>query len=139
MWYNIYSTLDRAVVFILTSAERQQAEAFLGKIRPLLCTGEFTIARTEKNIAFDREFSLTHQEKCAILLTLTADDCCQIAMNNNPRYETDEVYIFFKETVLPVFGEPENVKLYLKMYIREARTYDIVIVISFHKEGMHDL
>lgn len=60
-------------------------------------------------------------------------------MNNNPRYETDEVYIFFKETVLPVFGEPENVKLYLKMYIREARTYDIVIVISFHKEGMHDL
>ena len=35
MWYNIYSTLDREVVFILTSAERQQAEAFLGKIRPL--------------------------------------------------------------------------------------------------------
>ena len=102
-------------------------------------TGEFYIEPTEKNNYFDRKFSLTDQKKREILKSLTADDCYQIEPNNNPRYKTDEVYKFFKEVELIVFGEFESTTLYLKMYIRESKTYDMVIVISFHEEGMHDM
>lgn len=123
----------------LSPEDYKKAEAFIRKIKPLLKTGDFQIEQTAKNISFDRQFSLTHQTKCEILKSLTADDCYNIEPNNNPRYKTAEVYKFFKEIELIVFGESTQTKLYLKMYIRESTTYDIVIVISFHEEGMHDL
>lgn len=124
--------------YSLSSGDYKKAEEFIKQIRPLLSTGEFQIAPTEKNKDFDRKFSLTDWEKREIIKSLTADDCYQIEPNNNTRYKTDEVYKFFKDVELLVFGEPETAKLYLKMYIRETKTYDIVIVISFHEEGMHD-
>lgn len=125
--------------YALSPEDYAKAEAFIKRIKPLLLTGDFQIEQTEKNKSFDREFSLTDQEKRDILKSLTADDCYQIEPNNNPRYKTDEVYKFFKEIEVIVFGELESTKLYLKMYIRESKTYDMVIVISFHKEGLHDL
>lgn len=125
--------------YALSPEDYAKAEAFIKKIKPLLMTGEFYIEPTEKNNYFDRKFSLTDQKKREILKSLTADDCYQIEPNNNPRYKTDEVYKFFKEVELPVFGELESTTLYLKMYIRESKTYDMVIVISFHEEGMHDM
>lgn len=127
------------IQYSLSAEDYEKARAFIKRISPLLQTGDFQIERTEKNKIFDRKFSLTDQEKRSILRSLTADDCYQIAPNNNPRYKTDEVYKFFKEIDLIVFGELESTKLYLKMYIRELNTYDMVIVISFHEEGMHDL
>lgn len=123
----------------LSSEDYEKAKAFVNDIKPLLRTGDIQIERTEKNKIFDRKFSLTDQKKCDILKSLTADDCYQIEPNNNPRYKTDEVYKFLKEVELIVFGELESTKLYLKMYIKELTSYDMVIVISFHEEGMHDL
>ena len=113
----------------LSSEDYEKAKAFVNDIKPLLRTGDIQIERTEKNKIFDRKFSLTDQKKCDILKSLTADDCYQIEPNNNPRYKTDEVYKFLKEVELIVFGELESTKLYLKMYIRELTTYDMVIVI----------
>ena len=104
-----------------------------------MSTGDFQIEKTEKNIMFDRQFSLTHQDKCEILKSLTADDCYKIEPNNNSRYQSSEVYKFFKEIELTVFGENETTRLYLKMYVKEAKAYDMVIVISFHEEGLHEL
>lgn len=127
------------ISYSLSAEDYKKAEDFIKKIRPLLSTGDIVVKKTEKNNYFDRYFSLTHQEKCDVLKTLTADDCYQIEPNNNPRYENANVYKFFKEVELPVFGEIESAKLYLKMYIAELKTYDRVIVISFHKEGMHDI
>ena len=37
-----------------------------------------------------------------------------------------------------VYGENETHKLYIKMYLAETPSFDIVIVISFHEEGMYD-
>lgn len=124
---------------ILTPEDYKKAEAFIKTIKPLLSTGNFQIEKTEKNIMFDRQFSLTHQDKCEILKSLTADDCYNIEPNKNSRYPTSEVYKFFKEIELTVFGENETTKLYLKMYVKESKTYDMVIVISFHEEGLHEL
>ena len=126
------------ISYSLSSADYKKAENFIKRIRPLLSTGDIQIESTEKNKFFDRKFSLTDQKKRELLKSLTADNCYQIEPNNNPRYKTDEVYKFFKEVDLPVFGELEATTLYLKMYIRESKTYDIVIVIPFHEEGMHD-
>ena len=123
----------------LSSAEQKKAEDFIRKIKPLLSMGEFQIEPTEKNKIFNRQFPLTDQQKREILKSLTADDCYWIGPNDNPRYKTDEVYKFFKDIEVVVFGEPDTTKLYLKMYIKESKTYDMVIVISFHGEGMHDL
>ena len=125
--------------YSLTVDDYAKAEAFIKKIKPLLMTGDFSIELTEKNQYFDRKFSLTDQQKREILKALTADDCYQLEPNNNPRYKTSEVYKFFKAVDLIVFGEYESTTLYIKMYIRESKTYDMVIVISFHEEGMHDI
>lgn len=127
------------ISYSLPTEDYKRAEDFIKKIRPLLSTGDAVVERNEKNNYFDQYFSLTHQEKCDVLKTLTADDCYQIEPNNNPRYGKTDVYKFFKDVELSVFGEIESTKLYLKMYIKESKTYDMVIVISFHKEGMHDI
>lgn len=124
---------------ILTPEDYKKAEAFIKRIKPLLSTGDFQIEKTEKNIMFDRQFSLTHQDKCEILKSLIADDCYKIEPNNNSRYQASEVYKFFREIELTVFGENETTRLYLKMYVKESKAYDMVIVISFHEEGLHEL
>lgn len=115
------------------------AEAFLKRIRPLLKCGECSFSRSEKNIIFDRMFPLKHQEKVDILLSLSAEDCVKIAPNDNPRYADSQVYVFLKSLELLSYGEKEMVRLYIKMYLNEQRNFDIVIVISFHQEGMHGL
>lgn len=125
--------------YALTVEEYEKAEIFIKRIKPLLRTGDFVVERTEKNKDFDEKFSLSNQEKCNILSALTAKDCYQIESNNNPRYKEAEIYKFFKEIEMFVYGELEILKLYLKMYIRETKTYDVVIVISFHEEGMYDV
>lgn len=122
----------------LSPEEYKKAEAFLAKIRPLLKTKDVTIKPTPKNKEFDREYNLTSDEKVKLLESLTAEDCTKIAPNDNPRYPDSEVYFFLKNIQVVVYGEPQNPCVYIKMYLAELPNYDNVIVISFHKEGMHD-
>ena len=124
---------------MLNQNDHKRAEEFLKKVRGLLSTNDCTFMQSEKNRAFDDEIPLRDADKRELLKRLTADDCVKICPNENPRYPDADVFIFIKELELPVYGEPENVNLYVKMYIREGRIYDLVIVISFHREGMHDL
>ena len=68
---------------------------------------------------------------------LEEHDCIKIEPNNNPRYTDSEVYVFSKDCKLFIYGEEEILTLYIKMYVQESSNYDVVIVISFHQEGMH--
>lgn len=122
----------------LSSEDYLKSSKFISRIKPLLNTGDFQIVLTEKNKLFDCKFPLTDQKKRDILRSLTADDCYQIEPNNNPRYQAAEVYKFLKNVDLLSYGEQVAVELYIKMYIKESKSYDMVIVISFHEEGMHD-
>lgn len=36
------------------------------------------------------------------------------------------------------FWETELVEIYVKEYIEDRRTHEIICVISFHEEGLHD-
>ena len=122
----------------LLPEDLEKARSFLARIRPLLATKECLFKQSEKNILFDRCYPLTHEQKVNIIKTLAAEDCVKVEPNNNPRYAESEVYAFIKTLMLPSYGEEEEVTLYIKMYLNEEKHYDIVIVISFHSEGMHD-
>ena len=39
---------------------------------------------------------------------------------------------------IEAYGDKVSIDLYTKMYIEEKKTYDLVVVISFHEEGMID-
>ena len=138
--YNI-STMDDEVIPIsakLTEADCQKAAEFLKRMRPLLITGEYTIRPSWKNTEFDDEYPLREDQKRSILKSLTVDDCIKVEANSNSRYEESELFFFLKDATFNVYGEETTVKLYLKMYIRETKTHNMVIVISFHKNGLFD-
>jgi len=122
----------------LSAADYKKAEEFLARIKPLLMTRECQFKKSEKNKIFDQQFNLRDEQKIDIIKSLTADDCIKIAKNDNPRYADSEVYQFIKCVELLVYGENEVHKLYVKMYLAEQPRFDIVIVISFHKEGEYD-
>ncbi len=93
---------------------------------------------SEKNKDFDRTHPLTDQQKKEVLKSLTTADRVGIAENDNPMYEEAEIYKFISTQDLIVYGEQIQVKLHIKMYITLAKFDEMVIVISFHKEGMYD-
>lgn len=128
-----------AISSCLSPLDYQKVEAFLAKIRPLLKTNDVTIVPTPKNNQFDRELNMRHAEKIKVLESLTAEDCTKIEPNDNPRYPDSEVYFFLKNIKIYVYGEPESPLVYIKMYVAELPTNDCVIVISFHREGMHEI
>lgn len=120
---------------VLSPNERAKVKEFLEKIKPYLKAHEYEIKVNSKNKEFDRVFNLRDQEKQDILTSLTVDDCVRIANNDNSNYEDSEIYIFLKKTTLFVYGEIDEIELYIKMYLQDCGYYDTIIVISFHKSG----
>lgn len=93
---------------------------------------------SQKNKDFDNKYNLSHKDKIGIIKSLTVDDCTDIRMNDNPRYAGADVFIFLKEKDVLSYGESETVSLYIKEYIIEQNSMEMVIVISFHEEGMYE-
>ena len=48
------------------------------------------------------------------------------------------MFVFLKDLELLSYGEKQKVRMYIKMYLNEQRDFDIVVVISFHSEGIHE-
>ena len=101
----------------LSDMERESVRVFLARVKSLL---------------------MRDAQKREILKSLTVDDCIKIEDNTNARYDTATLFFFIKDVSIEAYGEVELVSLYLKMYIKETKTHDTVIVISFHEEGMYD-
>ena len=121
-----------------TQELHNKAQEFLESIKPLLYTNECTFRESDKNLKFDKRYPLTHEQKIGIIKKLDASDCIMTEPNDNPRYKDSEVYAFVKDQILTIYGEEEPVTLYIKMYRSDLKSYDVVIVISFHEEGMFD-
>lgn len=122
----------------LSDMERESVRVFLARVKSLLITGEYIIKPSWKNTEFDDKYALRDAQKREILKSLTVDDCIKIEDNTNARYDTATLFFFIKDISIEAYGEVELVSLYLKMYIKETKTHDTVIVISFHEEGMYD-
>lgn len=122
----------------LSDMERESVRVFLARVKSLLITGEYIIKPSWKNTEFDDKYALRDAQKREILKPLTVDDCIKIEDNTNARYDTATLFFFIKDVSIEAYGEVELVSLYLKMYIKETKTHDTVIVISFHEEGMYD-
>lgn len=103
----------------------------------LLPTKQYTFCINEKNKIFDRKYNLTDDQRRDILKSLTVDDCIKVEPNNNERYPDDEIYVFLKLCTVDVYGEDDLINLYIKLYIHTISSFEQVIVISFHKEGMY--
>lgn len=122
----------------LSDMERESVRVFLARVKSLLITGEYIIKPSWKNTEFDDKYALRDAQKREILKSLTVDDCIKIEDNTNALYDTATLFFFIKDVSIEAYGEVELVSLYLKMYIKETKTHDTVIVISFHEEGMYD-
>ena len=122
----------------LSPLEQEKAREFLKRIRPYLATNECIFQPSAKNHDFDNRYSMTHNAKVSVIKNLQAEDCIKIELNNNSRYPIAEVYIFIKSVTITVFGEEEQLKLYIKMYFLEEGNRSPIIVISFHTEGMYN-
>ena len=68
-----------------------------------------------------------------MLLALNSTDCIAIEPNKNKRYCDAMVYKFEKVYELEYFGEICDVKVYIKQYIFEEKTFNLVMVISLHE------
>ena len=101
-------------------------------------TGQCTFVLTDKNKELDKNYNLKHQEKIDIIKSLMPDDCVDIRENDNPRYPEAELFVFLKSVTLEVYGELESVMLYIKEYIIDDHNMEMLIVISFHEEGLYD-
>lgn len=119
-----------------TEEELKRVDYFLTRVKSLLATNECQFAKSIKNNDFDNSYPMKHSDKMAVLKSLVASDCVKIEPNDNPRYETAEVFVFLKNIEFYVYGEIERMCIYIKMYIQTKPTFDIVLIISFHKDGM---
>ena len=117
--------------------EKQKIEQFLQHSKAILATGDYTIEPKEKNKIFERKYPLKDCDKKNILKSLSTDDCIGFEPNDNPRYSDSTVFKFIKDVKIPVYGEQQTVRLYIKQYITDVNKYEVIIVISFHEEGMH--
>lgn len=115
----------------------KEIEEFLKTAYALLATKECQIKKNEKNNSFDRKYNLRHDEKLDILRSLTVEDCIDVSPNQDTRYQDCMVFEFIKDVTISCYGEMESVKLYIKQYICEANNRELVVVISFHEEGMY--
>lgn len=122
----------------LSDTELIKVKALLAEIKPLLASNECIFQQSAKNKDFDRRYPLRHEDKVKIIKQLCPEDCVKVEPNNNPRFEQTDIFVFLKCVEILVYGESETHKLYIKIYLREQKTYDTVIVISFHEEGLHD-
>ena len=127
------------IICTLTTTQKETATEFLEKIKPYLCTNMCYFKPSTKNKIFDRKYGLKHNEKVELIKSLTADDCIKIEPNNNPRYEDAEVFVFLKNDIeITIFGEPNSVSIYIKIYYLSTSQCDKIICISFHESGMHE-
>ncbi len=113
-------------------------QAFLNRVQALFPTNQCTFKSSEKNKQFDHKYNLRHADKVEILKSITPDDCVKIQPNDNPRYPKAEVFVFCKDVDLNTYGEDELVTLYIKEYLIEQNNMEMVVVISFHEEGLYE-
>lgn len=122
-----------------SNEEQGYIRNFINRVHALLPTNQCTFARSEKNNQFDYKYNLRHEDRIRIIKSIEVDDCIDICTNNNPRYSDADVFVFLKSVELNTYGETENTRLYIKEYIATQNNMEMVVVISFHEEGLHDL
>lgn len=121
-----------------TENEIKEIDVFLGRAKALLATNDFIIKKTQKNIVFAKRYPMRHEVQADILKSLTRDDCIDVSPNTDERYADTLVFEFIKDVEILVYGEQEKVKLYIKQYIVDNKTHELITVISFHEEGMYE-
>lgn len=109
------------------------AQIFLKRVRSLLATNEFQLSMRDKNQDFVEKYKISYGKIKEMLLALDDIDCINVCSNNNPRYRNAIIYKFIKKYQLEYFGDICDIEVYIKLYIVMEKTYDLVMIISFHE------
>lgn len=114
-----------------------QIQEYLIQMKESVEKGRYRIARNrsrQANLDLYREYVIDEEMSRQILLSLQAEDFCEILQNQHTGYEYERLYVFGKTVLLlQRFGtEEEPVPLYIKCNKLEDQ---FVIVISFHKQA----
>ena len=122
----------------LSDNDRERVQNFLKMAQSLYPTNQYTIIQNSKNKGFDNKYNLLSNQKLEILKSLNENDFVGIKKNDNKKYPDADMFIFIKDVTLDCYGIEEFVKLYIKAYIIDQGHMDMVIVLSFHEEGVYD-
>lgn len=115
-----------------------KAAQFLAAAKSIMQTGDLTIQQRAKNIDFMQKYQIKHQDAISMVRQLEPKNCYAIEPNDNQRYADAEVYKFKRSYDLAYYGVVEAVMVYIKMYLVEEKSYDYIMVISFHRDGELD-
>jgi len=110
------------------------AQKFLECVRSRLVTNEYQIVKRGKNDEFLEKYKIKDNKVKEMLLALSGTDCISIEPNDNPNYPEATVYKFVKKYELDFFGVDSLIDVYIKLYILEKQTCDLVMVISIHED-----
>ena len=89
----------------------------------------------DNNVAFDKEFHLTEQDKKHMLMSLTEKDFIKSEMSNKEKYNRNIVHIFKKKFfVKNNIGEKEIISVYFKLRIKNNENFRSY-VISLHESA----
>lgn len=87
----------------------------------------------DKNNDFLEDYQLTTNDLYQLLSELTYLNFCTILVNDNPKYPKDLLYVFGLTKTFEVFGDFEEVELYIKINtINTNNSCKFAIVISIH-------
>ena len=110
------------------------AQEFLECVRSRLVTNEYQVSQYYKNKEFLEKYKIKDCKVKEMLLALTGTDCISIEPNDNPSYPEATVYKFVRTYELDFFGVDSLIDVYIKMYLLEKQTCDLVMVISIHED-----
>ncbi len=121
----------------LVDKSYEEINRYLAEVKSAVWAGRYRIDRNRKrraNLKLYRDYVIGEEMTREILLSLTADDFCEVAPNEHEEYKHEQLYVFGKDVkLLQRFGvKEETVSLYIKLNKQENQ---YVIIISFHKQA----
>lgn len=111
-----------------------EVQKFLERVRSRIVTNEYQVSSHYKNKDFLEKYKIKDCKVKEILLALSGTDCISIEQNDNPSYPEATVYKFVRTYELDFFGVDSLIDVYIKMYLLEKQTCDLVMVISIHED-----
>ncbi len=114
---------------------KEEIIEILNKVKACVDKGEFRISLNPNrvdNVFFIDEYRLTSEKQKNMIIALNKYDFSKIEKDRNNNYET--LYFFGKVYELNHKDRGiENVEAYIKFTIKQRKTGELILFISFHK------
>ena len=114
-----------------TDHTKEEIEEYLRIVKKSVKNDKFIICKTqknEKNRKFIDTYKLNKNKQKQMLIEIEVNDFCYSADNYNEPQE--RLYLFCREYELNNWGTIENIKVYIKIAIKQD---NFIVIVSFHE------